>query len=310
MGFVLIGNKWLTTPRNIVVDANGEDSVADGDNGVSAVRSAVTDWNGHAGNLVTTSTSGSPPVGLSDGTSVMIFGDPYRICTGGCLGVTTTGVTTGNTMETNGIVFEEYADSDIFFNDRTNFTSAGESDGCISSPPKKAEYSLEAVAVHEVGHLLGLGHSGVGSATMYSSIGACDAGPASLHADDIAGIECIYKEGSSCGTGPCSENQVTASTATNCRNKGRDALTVDVAVESNCGPKAGVDVTVTLSSACGQQLSGTAATGSDGVVRFRLGKSDAQTGVYDIDVTVDDPKWNGLGDTSTCFVTNAATTCQ
>ncbi|XP_047949297.1 metalloendoproteinase 3-MMP-like [Salvia hispanica] len=51
-------------------------------------------------------------------------------------------------------------------------------------------FDLESVALHEIGHLLGLGHSSVNAAIMYSGIGA--GLTKGLHADDIAGIRALY----------------------------------------------------------------------------------------------------------------------
>jgi hypothetical protein len=53
-------------------------------------------------------------------------------------------------------------------------------------------YDIQAVAAHELGHCLGLAHSAIGSATMFSSTGPCNTGPRTLHSDDIAGVNFIY----------------------------------------------------------------------------------------------------------------------
>ncbi|XP_057812408.1 metalloendoproteinase 3-MMP-like [Salvia miltiorrhiza] len=56
--------------------------------------------------------------------------------------------------------------------------------------PVTGAFDLETVALHEIGHLLGLGHSSVEAAIMYSGIGAGEI--KNLHADDIQGIRALY----------------------------------------------------------------------------------------------------------------------
>ncbi|XVF60401.1 hypothetical protein PTKIN_Ptkin08bG0042800 [Pterospermum kingtungense] len=51
-------------------------------------------------------------------------------------------------------------------------------------------FHLETVALHEIGHLLGLGHSSVEGAVMYSEIR--DGETKGLHGDDIQGIKDLY----------------------------------------------------------------------------------------------------------------------
>ncbi|CAI9763223.1 unnamed protein product [Fraxinus pennsylvanica] len=52
------------------------------------------------------------------------------------------------------------------------------------------QHDLETVALHEIGHLLGLGHSSVEDAIMYARISA--GVTKNLHADDIQGIKALY----------------------------------------------------------------------------------------------------------------------
>ena len=60
------------------------------------------------------------------------------------------------------------------------------SSGCSSG------FYIEDVATHEFGHALGLGHSTVGSATMYPSISTCSQQSRSLDPDDIAAVLALY----------------------------------------------------------------------------------------------------------------------
>jgi hypothetical protein len=53
-------------------------------------------------------------------------------------------------------------------------------------------FYIEDVATHEFGHALGLGHSTVGSATMYPSISTCSQQSRSLDPDDIAAVLSLY----------------------------------------------------------------------------------------------------------------------
>lgn len=66
-----------------------------------------------------------------------------------------------------------------------------DADELWSVPPIAGFFHLETVAVHEIGHLLGLGHSSISSAIMFPSISAGEV--KNLHADDIRGIKALYR---------------------------------------------------------------------------------------------------------------------
>ncbi len=88
-------------------------------------------------------------------------------------------------------------DCDIIFNFDIDWeTTEGIENECTR------EYSIEAVATHEIGHLWGLGHSCEEGedcpdldqrfATMYWSIGPCSTYQAGLRDDDVQGITSLY----------------------------------------------------------------------------------------------------------------------
>lgn len=66
--------------------------------------------------------------------------------------------------------------------------------------PTQAAMDLESVMAHEVGHLLGLGHSQEPEATMYATVGQAELKKRSLEKDDMAGVCFVYPYGS--GTPP------------------------------------------------------------------------------------------------------------
>jgi hypothetical protein len=175
--------RWLVTPT-VIVDDRGAASVTDGDGGASRTVSAITSnaaWNGAGSGTVLNAVKGSVASWrLGDGVPMLNFQDPQRACKGSCLAATFTGY---YRQVAGG--YEIY-DADIVTNTRYAWTSAGEPDGCSS------EFYIEGVQVHEVGHLLGLGHTNVTGATMYPSVSSCNNNPATTESDDEAGINFLY----------------------------------------------------------------------------------------------------------------------
>lgn len=194
-GFVLLSpaRSWDCAPH-IIVDSRGQSSITDSDGGVSATVNALNSnqgWNGAVSNVMNASAGSVSSYALGDGVPMLNFQDPIRACTGSCLAATFTGF------------FDERADgtfrifdADIVTNGRFSWTSTSEGDGCSS------EFFVEGVQVHEVGHVLGLGHTDVGGSTMFPSVSSCNNGPASIENDDAAGLVALYGAGfPHCGGG-------------------------------------------------------------------------------------------------------------
>jgi hypothetical protein len=170
---------WASAPT-ITVDNRGNATVTDIDGGATAVVAALNAnvaWNGAGTGTRLTAVKGSvASFTLGDGNVMLNFRDPIHACNGSCLAATFTGYYTGSTI----------TDADIVTNTKNKLSSTAEPDGC------SAEYYIEGIMVHEVGHVLGLGHSTVTGATMYPSVSACNNGPASIAADDSAAIADLY----------------------------------------------------------------------------------------------------------------------
>lgn len=170
--------RWASDPH-VIVDNRGLTSISDGDYGRTRTRNAIVStsaWNGAgSGTLLTASVGSVASFSLGDGIPMLNFRNPYGTCSGSCLAATYTGYYTGSTIYDADIVtnYNGYA-----------WASAGES--CSN------EMYVEGVMVHEVGHLLGLGHTSVGGATMYPSVSYCNNGPATTEADDENGVNYLY----------------------------------------------------------------------------------------------------------------------
>jgi hypothetical protein len=174
---------WDGVP-NVIVDNRGWTSVSDGDLGRTRTRNAITSsiaWNGAGTGTRVNATVGSVSSWrLGDGIPMLNFRDPQGACGGNCLAATFTGYYTRRSDGSYRIY-----DADIVTSTGRDWASAGET--CSGT-----EFRIEGVMVHEVGHLLGIGHTSVSGATMYPSVSACNNGPASTEADDDNAINSLY----------------------------------------------------------------------------------------------------------------------
>jgi len=90
------------------------------------------------------------------------------------------------TSTTSAALTGEILDADIIFNPDPTLPFS-------TSPTTPAlSYDFETVLTHEVGHLLGLDHSAILSATMFPRVSLGVNAPRALSADDIAGVSSIY----------------------------------------------------------------------------------------------------------------------
>lgn len=191
--FVLLSppRTWDSAPT-LIVDNRGLATVNDGDGGVSATVQAINSnqaWNGAGSGTVINAQAGSVAgFTLGDNQPMLNFQDPINACKGNCLAATFTGFFSERSDGTFRI-----DDSDVVTNtQRIDWTSQSEDpngDGC------SGEFYIEGVQVHEVGHVLGLGHTDVDGATMFPSVSSCNNDPATTEADDEAGLNELYSGG-------------------------------------------------------------------------------------------------------------------
>ncbi len=172
MAYVLLSPRrtWANTPVNVPVYSTGNNTIADGNGGVSATVNAIKTW----GMVNSSSTNQAAVRGQAPAT--IMLNNNGKICNGSCLAATLTGYYSGSTIN----------DADVYTNTKYKFYSSGEADGC------SGEFDIEGIMVHEVGHVIGLGHSNVAGATMYPTVSSCNTANRSLEQDDIAAKNDLY----------------------------------------------------------------------------------------------------------------------
>ena len=118
---------------------------------------------------------------------------------GGSVKAVTVPISTGAVVfNQDGQKFYRYRDADIIFNDGFDWATDQEiTDGNCSN-----QHSIQATATHEIGHLVGLGHSceegeacselTKTEATMFWSAGTCAKARSVINPDDIDAITAIY----------------------------------------------------------------------------------------------------------------------
>ena len=179
-GFVLTGESW-TRNRTALMHLSlppGTGTFQDGFNSFGeSAEDALNIWNQHLAHMqfAVRRNSVLPPQSFDGDTSVSmsntVYGDPFGANT---LAVTLV-ISRGSTM------FE----ADVIFNNAFAFDS-------YRGDLQPDVEDFHRIALHEFGHVLGLGHPNQGPpAIMRSTIGNID----SLQPDDIAGAQSLYSSG-------------------------------------------------------------------------------------------------------------------
>ena len=194
---------WASVPVQICVKSPGHVSITanDPDGGVTATTQALngihpllagTGWNvvpavGTVVNAGSCSTSWK----LGDGIPTIAFDEKIKgTCSGSCLAATFTGFYHCDAPFPDGHCVIDDADVETRKNKADSF--GGPYYSLYESCTRGREWNIEAIMVHEVGHVLGLGHSNVVGATMYPSVSSCNSAPATIEADDASGLDVLY----------------------------------------------------------------------------------------------------------------------
>ncbi len=175
-GYVLLSprRRWASTPVTVRVYNVGNSTITDGDGGVTAVVGAIRVWG-----IISSSTTSSPAVRGSAPATIMLNSNGGGLCTGSCLAATLTGYYVSQAGD------DRIYDADVYTNTSQPLYSSREA-GC------SGEYDIDGIMAHEVGHVIGIGHSNVAGATMYPSVSACNTGNRTLASDDIAAKNDLY----------------------------------------------------------------------------------------------------------------------
>ncbi|MEN9733200.1 MAG: hypothetical protein RLZ45_1195 [Verrucomicrobiota bacterium] len=135
--------------------------------------------------------SGVQDVNSVDGINMVVWLPSNRMLDGGSIffpsGVAGLTVLSGSTAD------EIIAEADIVLNrDLQWFTEF--------NPSRTAVNHVETVALHEIGHLLGLNHAAVGGSTMFWHISDAVGASSGLSSDELTGIRSVYGQAAG-GTG-------------------------------------------------------------------------------------------------------------
>lgn len=183
------GNKkalYWPKPSNIkiAIDPSGSADVP-GTSDITAIRLGLREWNADPGSkatLVETSfTVTNKCLDWEDFSVHLVFFDELD-CTGYFGGGSGTVALTPVLFNNNG----QIVDADVIFNGQDHsFTTSG----------NPAAFDIQDVGTHELGHLLGLDHSGWAGATMYPYVDQGLVLQRSLSQDDVHGLRHIAPQG-------------------------------------------------------------------------------------------------------------------
>ncbi len=285
--------KWFSARTFTICMASGENSLAAGFT-QAACEAGVAAWaaplagSGPFSSVVSTSL-GNVGFNGNDGLSTISFEDPQRALSAGTLAATTVGYyDTTQTMTTNGTTFYAFTDADVVFNNGIDFTSLGDA---LQNGANGTQYDMEGIAVHEMGHAVGLAHDPVEAATMFATVEAHDYRKRTLDDVDANGGRHMYAAGSPPVTFAAG-TQLTVDTAllglSTATFKANSKVYARITVlDENGNAVPGASVTVSVTRPNGVVLTGTGTTSSSGRITFNTGTAQAGAGATGVGFILD-----------------------
>ena len=172
----LVPIRWPSSSVTMVVQEDGARGITDGTD-ILATRASLLTWGLPTCTSFQFVDGGLSPTSVSadDGVNRIMFTQNWSYGDNGVVALTE--------QRTTGSVPEQWHDADITVNEQW-FTWA--TDGDLQS------YDVQSVLTHELGHVLGLGHSPVVESTMYFGYSKGLTLGRTLHDDDRLGVCFIY----------------------------------------------------------------------------------------------------------------------
>ena len=182
-GFASLGSTWANGAIPMHLQLTGGSGLADGSASFNAVfAGAMSTWNASLSRVQLTAVDPSPvPRGDGDLFNQVFFDANYY---GASFDRDVLAITTRWTLDGT-----QRVEADVVFNNAFTF------DSYRGNVRASGVWDLRRVALHEIGHVLGLDHPDAAgqsvNAQMNSTLGDLD----SLTADDIAGVQSLYGAG-------------------------------------------------------------------------------------------------------------------
>jgi predicted Zn-dependent protease len=282
--------KWFTGRAFVVCMAQGENSLANSFT-QGACLAGVQAWSDAVPGVPVSgsvdSSQGNIGFNGTDGQSTISFEDPQHALSTGTLAATTVGYyATAQTMVTNGTTFYAFTDADVVFNDGVDFTSLADAE---QNGANGSQYDMEGIAVHEMGHAIGLAHDPVEPSTMYATFSAHDYRKRTLDDVDVNGGGFVYTQGFApvtfaAGTSLVADTTLLGLSTATLKANSKVYVRVTV-VDENGNTVSGASVSISVTRPNGTVATGTGTTSSTGRITFDTGKVQTASPGYTATVT-------------------------